>query len=157
MSSHDTKELPYLHFTGDKGVNDPHIYQFITNIEQNFKLCRTPANIKPHILKKKLSGSAALCIPSDLHDYNKMVSILIEKFGSIIIIHNNILELHKSIGVIPSKLCPSPKWEKIESVTRSHLSLIRKAEALSVNPTAHDHAHDCKCQQKFYTHEFVSP
>ena len=138
LSSHDTKELPYLHFTGDKGVNDPHIYQFITNIEQNFKLCRTPANIKPHILKKKLSGSAALCIPSDLHDYNKMVSILIEKFGSIIIIHNNILELHKSIGVIPSKLCPSPKWEKIESVTRSHLSLIRKAEALSVNPTAHD-------------------
>ena len=138
ITSADSKDLSCLTFNGERGLQDPHLFQFLSNLEEYFKICRTPDNLKAQILKKRITGSASLCIPQDLNDYTQIVTILLDKFGSTVIIHNNILELHKSIGTIPSKLCVAPKWERIESTTRSHLILIRKAEALSINKTSND-------------------
>ena len=138
ITSADSKDLSCLTFNGERGLQDPHLFQFLSNLEEYFKICRTPDNLKAQILKKRITGSASLCIPQDLNDYTQIVTILLDKFGSTVIIHNNILELHKSIGIIPSKLCVAPKWDKIETTTRSHLILIRKAEALSINKASND-------------------
>ena len=136
VNNTESRELPYLNFSASRGINHPHIYEFIANLEQNFKITRTPKNIRSQILKKHLSGTALVAVPSDLNDYDKIVDILFAKFGSTIVIHNNILDLHKIVGVIPSKLCTSPRWDKIETAARTHLLLIRKAEALNINDEA---------------------
>ena len=137
LSTDDVKELTYLTFSGSLSYKEPHVFQFLARLEENFKLCRTPNYLRAHILKENLSGYAKLIVPLDETDYKKIVLILQERFGSTIVIHNSILKCHRNVGNIPSKLCVNPNWEKIESVSRLHLSLIRKAEAMVVDESSY--------------------
>jgi len=137
LSTDDAKELTYLTFSGSLSFKEPHVFQFLARLEENFKLCRTPTYLRAHILKENLSGYAKLIVPLDETDYKKIVQILQERFGSTIVIHSSILKCHRNVGNIPSKLCINPNWEKIESVSRLHLSLIRKAEAMVVNESSY--------------------
>ena len=137
LSTDDVKELTYLTFSGSLSYKEPHVFQFLARLEENFKLCRTPNYLRAHILKENLSGYAKLIVPLDETDYKKIVLILQERFGSTIVIHNSILKCHRNVGNIPSKLCVNPNWEKIESVSRLHLSLIRKAEAMVIDESSY--------------------
>ena len=137
LCTDDAKELTYLTFSGSLSFKEPHVFQSVARLEENFKLCRTPTYLRAHILKENLSGYAKLIVPLDETDYKKIVQILQERFGSTIVIHSSILKCHKNVGNIPSKLCINPNWERIESVSRLHLSLIRKAEAMVVNESSY--------------------
>ena len=136
MNSADSKEVSYKEFNAGRSMTDPHIYEFISTLEMNFRICRTPTNVRPTILKRLLKGSAKLAIPDDLTDYQTMIEVLLQKFGNPIVILTNILDLHLKVGTIPSKSCQKPPWQKIEDTCKNHLFLIRKAEALRENPTA---------------------
>ena len=137
MSSNDSKELPYKEFNAGRSMHDAHIYEFLSTLEMNFRICRTPTNVRPQTLKRLLKDSAKLAIPDDLNDYQRIVDILIQKFGNPIVILSNILDLHQGVGRIPSKYCQRPPWQKIEETCKNHLFLIRKAEALAKNEVAY--------------------
>ena len=136
QSHADSKDLSYKEFSAGRGMHDAHIYEFLNSLETNFRITRTPENLKSQTLKSKLIGSAKFAIPEDLNNYRHIVQILIQKFGNPIEILSHILKLHQEIGKIPSKYCQRPPWEKIEDVCKSHLLLIRKAEFLSRDPKA---------------------
>ena len=136
LSNYESKELPYKEFSGGKGMSDLHIFEFLNILNTNFKIARTAENIKAQIVKKLLRGAAKLAIPDDIGSFTEIKSILISRFGNPIVILADIMELHKSVGKIPSKYCQKPPWHKIEESARNHLLLIRKAEQLSANPMA---------------------
>ena len=117
-------------------MHDAHIYEFLTSLETNFRITRTPENIKSQVLKDKLKGLAKLAISDDLNDFQHICAILIHKFGNPIEILSHILDLHQEVGKVPSKYCQRPPWQKIEDVCKSHLQLIRKAESLSKDQRA---------------------
>ena len=136
LSVQESKQLPYKTFSGCKGMSELHIYEFLRILDNNFKIARTPDNIKATVLKKLLKSGAKLSIPEDLNNFTEIKNILISRFGNPIIILGDIMELHKNVGKIPSKYCPNPPWKKIEECARNHLLLIRKAEQLSTNHMA---------------------
>ena len=136
LSVQESKQLPYKTFSGSKGMSELHIYEFLRILDNNFKIARTPDNIKATVLKKLLKAGAKLSIPEDLNNFTEIKNILISRFGNPIVILGDIMELHKNVGKIPSKYCPNPPWKKIEECARNHLLLIRKAEQLSTNHMA---------------------
>ena len=136
LSIQESKQLPYKTFSGCKGMSELHVYEFLKILDNNFKIARTPDNIKATVLKKLLKAGAKLSIPEDLNSFTEIKNILISRFGNPIIILGDIMELHKNVGKIPSKYCPNPPWKKIEECARNHLLLIRKAEQLSTNHMA---------------------
>ena len=127
----NSRDLQYKEFSAGRGMNDAHIFEFLSNLETNFKICRVPDNLKAQMLKGKLKGLAKLAISDDLNDYGQICAILMHKFGNPIDILSHILDLHQEVGKIPSKYCQRPPWQKIEDVCKSHLLLIRKAESMS--------------------------
>ena len=135
-SHHETKQLVYKEFSGCNSYKDAHIYEFIRNLEENFKITKTSQNFKGPITKNLLKGQARLCVPDDMDNYNDIINLLVKKYGSPVVILQNILRLHNNIGKVPSRLCLHPNWNKIEEVAKMHLYLIRKAEALSINEMA---------------------
>ena len=135
-STANSKDLSYKEFSAGRGMHDAHIYEFLTSLETNFRISRTPENMKSQVLKDKLRGLAKLAISDDLNDFRQICAILLHKFGNPIEILSHILDLHQEVGKIPSKYCQRPPWQKIEDVCKSHLQLIRKAESLSKDPRA---------------------
>ena len=117
-------------------MNDPHIYEFLKNLENNFKISRTPEDCKAQVLKNRLKSTAKLAVTEDMTDYKQICNHLLQKFGDTIEIIKNIHNLHEEVGKIPSKYCPRPPWQKIEEICKMHLQLIRKAECLTVVPDA---------------------
>ena len=41
ITSADSKDLSCLTFNGERGLQDPHLFQFLSNLEEYFKICRT--------------------------------------------------------------------------------------------------------------------
>ena len=135
-SQTNQKDLLYKEFSAGKKINDPHIYEFLKNLENNFKISRTAEDCKAQILKNKLKGTAKLAVSDDMTDFKQICNHLLQKFGDTIDIIKNIHSLHEEVGKIPSKYCPRPPWQKIEETSRLHLQLIRKAELLAMIPDA---------------------
>ena len=135
-SQTNQKDLLYKEFSAGKKIGDPHIYEFLKNLENNFKISRTAEDCKAQILKNKLKGIAKLAVSDDMTDYKQICNHLLQKFGDTIDIIKNIHSLHEEVGKIPSKYCPRPPWQKIEETSRLHLQLIRKAELLAMIPDA---------------------
>ena len=131
-----TKDLLYKEFSAGRKMNDPHIYEFLKNLENNFKISRTPEDCKAQVLKNRLKSTAKLAVTEDMTDYKQICNHLLQKFGDTIEIIKNIHNLHEEVGKIPSKYCPRPPWQRIEEICKMHLQLIRKAECLTVVPDA---------------------
>ena len=136
FSSLDAKNLQYKEFSGNWSIKDIHIYEFIQTLENNFRIAKTSANFKATITKNLLKGQAKLCIPEDMTDYQSIISLLLQRFGSPVIILQNLLKLHHQIGKIPSRSCVNPDWRRIEEAAKNHMYLIRKAEILASNESA---------------------
>ena len=132
----NTKDLLYKEFSAGRKMGDPHIYEFLKNLENNFKISRTPEDCKAQVLKNKLKSTAKLAVTEDMTDYKQICNHLLQKFGDTIEIIKNIHNLHEEVGKIPSKYCPRPPWQRIEEICKMHLQLIRKAECLTVVPDA---------------------
>ena len=133
MSVADSREVTYPTFSGEISLTHKHIFEFLTSLENNFKILKTPSNVQAHICRRQLEGSAALTIPETLVDYTAIKSILLKKFGNIWYILSAIMAFHIKIGKLPSQQCENPSWQRIESVAKDHISLIRKAEAILGN------------------------
>ena len=132
----NTKDLLYKEFSAGRKMGDPHIYEFLKNLENNFKISRTPEDCKAQVLKNKLKGTAKLAVTEDMTNYRQICNHLLQKFGDTIEIIKNIHNLHEEVGKIPSKYFPRPPWQKIEEICKMHLQLIRKAECLAMMPDA---------------------
>ena len=110
FSSLDAKNLQYKEFSGNWSIKDIHVYEFIQTLENNFRIAKTSANFKATITKNLLKGQAKLCIPEDMTDYQSIISLLLQRFGSPVIILQNLLKLPLQIGKIPSRSCVNPDW-----------------------------------------------
>ena len=102
FSSLDAKNLQYKEYSGNSSIKDIHVYEFIQTLENNFKIAKTSANFKATITKNLLKGQAKLCIPEDMTDFQNIISLLLQRFGSPVIILQNLLRLHLQVGKIPS-------------------------------------------------------
>ena len=137
-SKTSNKDLSYKIFSNGMGANDCHVYEFLQTLENNFKILRISCDQrKATILKENLRGTARLSV-EDITNYKQAVNLLVEKFGNPIAILTNINRLHQATGMIPTTFTSRPPWQRIEDTTRSHMILIRKAEALSGGTGQHD-------------------
>ena len=130
MSSQDASNITYFTFGGSHEFDAKNIFEFLDNHEKNHKICKTENSIKAEILRKNLKGHARLSIPENNFDYRSLKDILIKKFGNASVILRNIYAHHRKIGVVPSRSCALPPWEKICETAKAHLTLIRKANTL---------------------------
>ena len=152
FSSLDAKNLQYKEFSGNSSIKDIHVYEFIQTLENNFKIAKTSANFKATITKNLLKGQAKLCIPEDMTDFQNIISLLLQRFGSPVIILQNLLRLHLQVGKIPSRSCINPDWRRIEEAAKNHMYLIRKAEILAINESARPQIYS----NSFRNHNLIS-
>ena len=71
-STANTKDLSYKEFSAGRGMHDAHIHEFLASLETNFRLSRTPENMKSQVLKDKLRGLAKLAVSDDLNDFQQI-------------------------------------------------------------------------------------
>ena len=133
MSSSDSRELVYDTFSGEISLSGKHVYEFISCLEQNFKILKTAQNLKARIARKQLRGSAVQCVPDNITDFETVKSLLYSRFGDIHQILKTIMMIHSKVGQIPTANCERPNWAKIERTSKSHLTLLRKADQLRGN------------------------
>jgi len=85
-------------------------------------------------------------------DFQNIISLLLQRFGSPVIILQNLLRLHLQVGKIPSRSCVNPDWRRIEEAAKNHLYLIRKAEILAINESARPQIYS----NSFLNHNLIS-
>ena len=136
VSNQDSRNISYLYFSGGISIKECNIYEFFENHENNHRMLGTHQDIKAVLLRKYLIEGAKLAIPQDIKDYAKMKEILINMYGDVDTIHQNIVRNHYRIGRIPSKNVSRPDWKRIAETAKSHLVLIRKAEALQTHDSS---------------------
>ena len=130
ISAHDSKEIIYWDFNGGNAYADKNIFEVLANHESNHKLTRTNRELKGLILKKHLKGAAKLYIPQDVEDYGIIKEMLIRRFGNETDLLSNLYALHHKIGPTPPKTGTDVDWVKINDVCKSHLTLLRRADAV---------------------------
>ena len=140
LNTVDIEGLLYEKFSGEISLNCPHIFEFLANLNSNFKISRTPAMLKAVKIKECITGNAKLVIPDDLKDFDRIVHLLVVRFGDPILILESIIDIHKEVGVIQSQLQENPPWVEIEKRAGKHLQLLRKAER--INPESLSHVYE---------------
>ena len=139
ITTHDSKELIYWDFTAGNQASDKNIYEVLHNHTTNHKLNRTSSEITGIILKKHIKGTAKLCIPEDITDFDTIKAILIRKYGNENDILTNLYLLHQKLGPTPPRTGSAVPWSKISLSCKEHLTLIRRADMLiSASPTANN-------------------
>ena len=128
--------MVYKEFSGILSLKDCHVYEFLQTMQSNFKIAKTSHSVKATICKNLLRGGARLAVPDDCEDFSVIAGILLQRYGSPVVILQTLLRLHANIGRIPSRMCAHPNWPKIEDMAKSHMFLLRRAETLSVNQSA---------------------